>query len=66
MGSFTIDSNLGFGLAVLLGFVIMKARILTKCSEITPAKNRLLLHFTCHYLHVMSLVVIEVEDSLLQ
>jgi len=48
MGSFTIDSNLGFGLAVLLGFLILKVRILTKCSEITPAKNRLLLHFTCH------------------
>jgi len=48
MGSFTTDSSLGFGLAVLLGFLILKARNLTKCSEITPAKKRLLLHFTCH------------------
>ena len=37
MGSYTIDSSLGFRLAVL-GFVILKARILTKCSETTLLK----------------------------
>ena len=37
MGSFTINSSLGFGLAVL-GFLILKARILTKCSETTLLK----------------------------
>jgi len=43
-----VSRCLCFGLAVLLEFLILKARILTKCSQITPAKNRLLLHFTCH------------------
>ena len=37
MGRFTTDSSLGFGLAVL-GFLILKARILTKCSETTLLK----------------------------
>jgi len=47
MGSFTVDSSLDFGL-VVLGFLILKARILTKYSEITPTKNCLVLHFACH------------------
>ena len=58
-----IDSNLGFGLAVL-GFLILKARILIKCSEIT------MLEAVCFWiLHViknkcnnsMPSVLIEVE-----
>jgi len=57
MGSFTIESSLGFGLAVLLGFRILKARILTKCSEMTPAKNRLLLHFTCHQTKLSAIIL---------
>jgi len=36
-GSFTVDSSLGFGLAVL-GFLLLKARILTKYSETTLLK----------------------------
>jgi len=63
MCRFAIDSSLGFGLAVL-GFLILKARILIKCSVIT------LLEAVCFWiLHViknecnnyMPSVVIEVE-----
>jgi len=55
MGSFTIDSSLGFGLAVL-GFLIVKARILTTCSEITLAKNCLLLQFYMSFILQMPVV----------
>jgi len=49
------------------GFLILKAKILTKCSEITPAEDRLLLHFTCHqrneYTNSLPSVVTEVENT---
>jgi len=57
MRSFAIDSSLGFGLA-MLGFLILKAKILTKCSEITPLKK---LFASAFY---MSLKKIECNNSL--
>ena len=56
MGSFTVDSSLGFGIAVLR-FLMLKAGVLTESSEMTPDKKCLLRHFTCHQRKLSTIIL---------